>query len=508
MTLIRKARTGVALVLGGIAGLGVMAAAAPSHAAPWIEPGDVTLRSDIEILARYGIIPDLTTTWPIPWAQIADGVNAASGRELPNYVRMAIDRVRARMPASANAQHVELEARYTNKPSVVRDFSEQNRAKLFSQAAADMQFGSTYIKLNIGYEGTRHHGVALPDGSYIAQGIGNWVVYGGYVPRWWGAGWDTSLFLSTNARDIPSVGIKRQKAEPFGTKLLSWLGPWTFDFYVGELNDPRYITHTAFINMRFAFNPLKNLEIGLARVIMTCGSGRPCSASSLFKSFIGAGEHPTGGGTVDLGNQIAEIDIKYSRRLSDMVGATVYMHLIGEDSYGPIPEKIARLFGASFDGPLGTYGGRWRIITEFSDSASSNFVVYGTQPYNVIYEHHIYHSGYRYYGRSIGDSLDNDSRLFTLTGRLWDGDSRMLYLTYRYVQLNRDGTCAMLPGGGGCAGGVSVNPENIHMLEVGVELPTKLGTFDLDGRLQSDQPNTPGVHDSAAAIEFGWKLRL
>ncbi len=128
-------------------------------------------------------------------------------------------------------------------------------------------------------------------------------------------------------------------------------------------------------------------------------------------------------------------------------------------------------------------------------------------PYNVIYEHHIYRSGYRYYGRAIGDSLDNDSQMISLGGRLWDGDSRMLHATYRYIRLNIDGTCATLPGGG-CAGGVSVNPETIHMLEAGIELPTVLGTIDLNGRLLSDQPNTPGVHDSAAEIELGWKFRI
>ncbi|HKJ75247.1 MAG TPA: capsule assembly Wzi family protein, partial [Alphaproteobacteria bacterium] len=270
--------------------------AQPAKAAPWIEPGNVTLRSDIEVLARYGIIPNLTTTWPLPWAQIAAGIDAVEGKDLPNYVRLAIDRVRMQMPHEGRgfAQHVEAEGRYTNRPSVVRDFSEQNRQKLYGQLSTDFQLGSTYAKISIGYQGDRHHGVALPDDTYIAQNIGNWTVYGGYVPRWWGAGWDTSLILSTNAREVPSFGITRQNPEPFKTKLLSWLGPWTFDMYVGELNDPRYIANTALINMRFAFAPLHNLEIGLSRIIMTCGSGRPCSASSLFKSFIGASEHPTG----------------------------------------------------------------------------------------------------------------------------------------------------------------------------------------------------------------------
>ncbi len=399
MSLFCRAKSGVVLVLGSLVVLGATLLTTPSLAEPWVEPGDVTLRSDIEILARYGIIPNLTTTWPIPWAQIEDGINAAAGERLPNYVRFAVDRVRARMPRNGKGfeQHVQGEASYTNKPSVVRDFTEQDRQKLNGQLSTDMQWNSTYVKLSIGYEGDQHHGTALPDDTYIAQNLGNWTVYGGYVPRWWGAGWDTSLFLSTNAREVPSFGITRRNPKPFGTKLLSWLGPWTFDFYVGELNDPRYINNTALINMRVAFSPLKNLEVGLSRVIMTCGSGRPCSASSLFKSFIGASEHKGGAvASQDLGNQLASIDIRYTHRISKSVGASFYMQLIGEDT-GPIPVKNSRLFGTSFDGPLGDSGfGRWRITGEYSDSFSSNFVVSSHHPYNVIYEHHIYRSGYRY----------------------------------------------------------------------------------------------------------------
>ena len=37
-------------------------------ASPWAEVGDSQLRSDIQILANAGVIDDITTHWPIPWA--------------------------------------------------------------------------------------------------------------------------------------------------------------------------------------------------------------------------------------------------------------------------------------------------------------------------------------------------------------------------------------------------------------------------------------------------------
>jgi len=46
--------------------LPLMADRAP--ASPWVEVGDAQLRSDLEILQAYGLVDNLATTWPIPWA--------------------------------------------------------------------------------------------------------------------------------------------------------------------------------------------------------------------------------------------------------------------------------------------------------------------------------------------------------------------------------------------------------------------------------------------------------
>ncbi|MEL0611389.1 capsule assembly Wzi family protein, partial [Vibrio echinoideorum] len=40
------------------------------------------------------------------------------------------------------------------------------------------------------------------DGSYIAAILCNWVVSAGYQQQWYGAGWDTALTMSTNARPL------------------------------------------------------------------------------------------------------------------------------------------------------------------------------------------------------------------------------------------------------------------------------------------------------------------
>ena len=84
------------------------------------------------------------------------------------------------------------------------------------------------------WKGREDEGIAL-DGSYVAARLGNWSASFGQVERWWGPGWDGSLILSTNARPIPAISIDRRVAEPFETKWLSWIGPWSFHSFIGQM---------------------------------------------------------------------------------------------------------------------------------------------------------------------------------------------------------------------------------------------------------------------------------
>ena len=105
-----------------------------------------------------------------------------------------------------------------------------------------------------------------PDGTYVAQRIGGAVVYAGYLTHWWGPGWISALSLSNNARPFPQVGIERLDTSAFRTPLLSWLGPWQVEFFVGCARRRARLRRTRSISaLRFTFNPLPGLQIGLAR---------------------------------------------------------------------------------------------------------------------------------------------------------------------------------------------------------------------------------------------------
>lgn len=467
-----------------------------SWAGPWAEPGDRQLRNDIEILAQHGLIRGPITTWPLPWAQISSRLRADTGKPLPAHVRMALARVRSKMPSSGEFGRpvIKAEARGTNRAKLSRDFGDNARDDVDASVSAEMNWSSTSARVSVGYQGNDVDDVVSFDGSYLAFALGNWMVYGGWIDHWWGPGWASGLIVSTNSRPAPRIGLMRLNPRPFSTPLLSWLGPWQFNFFLGRLDDDeRVIRDPYYMGFRFAFEPWDNFEIGLSRAMMLCGDAQRCGFKTWTNVLIGVGnlDNPTDG-TSDSGNQLGGGDFRWGIGLSDTLTLTLYGQLIGEDEKNFLPFKFAKLAGASLDGPWGTGGAHWRFITEYTDTAAG--LVRDTE-YNVVYNHFRYGSGYRYHNRSMGDRLDGDSRAWSFTGLFTDAESWTWRANYERARINIDGTGIH---------GITSNAEKINIFEAGVQVPSRFGEFDLEVRYEDDRPNTPGESNSATAVELGW----
>ncbi len=197
-----------------------MLMAGPAAASPWAEAGDAQLRSDIELLANAGLLDNVTTHWPLPWRDIVSRLHDNDSlSHQPAYIREAARRVlgQARMETRTDRLRVSATAGGTNLPSVVRGFDAMGRGDFDGQLAAEYNWESTSIRLAAGAQiddktGRTHF---LPDNSYIAQQVGNAVLYGGELSHWWGPGWVSALSLSNNARPFPQVGIARLDTTPF-----------------------------------------------------------------------------------------------------------------------------------------------------------------------------------------------------------------------------------------------------------------------------------------------------
>jgi hypothetical protein len=231
--------------------------------------------------------------------------------------------------------------------------------------------------------------------------------------------------------------MERNNTDPFEWKWLRWVGPWDFTVIGGLLESDREVPDTRFLGMRFNFKPLPNLEIGLSRTALWCGDGQPCDLQA-FLEVVFRGDSK--GNDPD---QLGGFDLRWSGKAFGRPYA-VYTQWIGEDEANFVPTDWFAQFGIETWGQwdrLGTY----RLLLEWADT-ECDFRLYrsirsdsGPGSPNCTYNHPTYRTGYRYRGRSIGHSFDNDASVFNLTGMLIDEHDHLWMTVLAYGKLNRHG---------------------------------------------------------------------
>jgi hypothetical protein len=449
-------------------------------AGPWAEPGDSQLRSDVDILAGAGVIDNLTIHWPLPWASLLDGVSTTGGlANQPDYVRDAAARLRAR--GLAEVQLHKLKATVTvdaaTSPDFIRGFDGLGRQSLEGQVAVDYLWKRTAVHIAMGARSTAKgdHQIIVPDGSYIAQRLDDMVVYAGYLDHWWGPGWISALSVSTNARPIPQVGITRAGTAPFESPWLSWLGPWQIEFFAGVLDGPRVAKNTIYDGLRFAFSPIPHLEIAVARTDEMCGSGHQCKP---LKGYFNLSNQDN---NVNIVNDQGNIDIRWSDTLGTWA-YEAYAQFMNEDTSPIAHSGTSHLFGGSIWLPFAT--GTGRLTVEYTDSVPTRNI-WGQGTYHGFsYNNGGYPDGMRYRGRTLGFSLDSDSRLLSVQANYTDKQAVSYTLTLHHAEvshpLNTVGNV------------VTTSPVIVNMAEARVGMPFEVEgrtiRLDLEGRVQDDQP--------------------
>ncbi|MDH3645238.1 MAG: capsule assembly Wzi family protein [Gammaproteobacteria bacterium] len=412
----------------------------PAAAGPWIDPGDVVLRNDIQLLADAGLIRAPVTTWPLSWGDIVQDIANNSGMSLGPGEKQALLRLRRAEQIATKTEQIKLRASasLSSEPRTLRTFRGTPRE------SAEVSVNAAWTGLRFTYR-LQVTGVADPeddrsaraDGSYFGVVLGNYMLSFGQMDRWWGPGWEGSLILSTNARPIPAIALRRNFSEPFKTKWLRWMGPWTTSLVWGQLEGGRSVPNARFFGARLNFRPTVNLEIGLARTAQWCGSGRPCGLDTFTDLLLG--QDNLGENTVlsdEPGNQLAGVDWRW--RVPVRWPVAWYGQVIGEDEAGNLPSRMIGQLGVETWAYNRRFAGVMRGHLEFADTAAE---FYKDQVrYDFAYRHNIYLDGYRYRDRSIGHAMDNDGRMIS-AGVTLDTDSGDQWRgLFRIVDLNRGGT--------------------------------------------------------------------
>ena len=469
---------------------------APALAGAWAEAGDAQLRSDVSLLTNAGVLTTLGTQWPLPWRGVAAALDNPALASQPRFIQEAARRVRARAlhETEQDTLHVDAVVDATNRPALIRGFDAQGQGKAQAQAVLEYNAGGTTTHIAAGAitDSTRAGGTKIDlDGSYIAHQFGGAMVYGGYVNHWWGPGWVSALSASTNARPIPQIGIATSSPQRFGTPLLSWIGPWRAEFFVGILDDPRLAGNTAYNGFRFTFAPVKGLEIGLTRTQMLCGSGHDCNP---LKAYFDIRNNDN---KVNDSNDQGNIDVRYTNSIGGFP-VEVYAQFMNEDTNPFWHSFTSHLVGASVWVPVGANTAR--LTTEYTSSiATRDIFSFNNVGYGISYNNSRYPDGMRYRDRTLGFSLDSDSRLLTLQANVTDAHDRSYTLSLHRARVSTLQT--------GAANIVSTAPVTINYMEARVVVPAKFADFSLGGRLQDDRPRPDRGFGGAVEAAVTFHLR-
>jgi hypothetical protein len=411
-------------------------------AEPFLAPNDPFLRHEIRLLGDSGELTGLQNTWPLDLG----GVSSMRGEQSSSLPHNLLDD-RISLESQSGWSPIVTTLGLSDDRVTARGFGPEPRSSFATNASVSWLNDRFAAKLSLNafygmetdWKGRKDEGLAL-DGSYIATRLGNWSASFGQVERWWGPGWDGSLILSTNARPIPAVSIDRRVPEPFETKWLSWIGPWSFHSFIGQMEDERTVPNPYLWGMRGEVKPtiLSGLEIGFFRMIQLGGDGQPEGLSTWIDAFLSQDNYGANTGKNDLskepGNQLAGIDLRW--RVLDAPLA-IYGQVVGEDEDKFLPNCLMFQYGVETWKKLGA--STLRVFAEYAD-LTSYWWTGDPRTRNISYGHHIYGDGCRYRGRPIGHWADQDSQIISVGGILQRLDGIGWGATLRTGKLNEDGS--------------------------------------------------------------------
>lgn len=162
------------------------------------------------------------------------------------------------------------------------------------------------------------------------------------------------------------------------------------------------------------------------------GEGRPEGASTIWNALIGRDNGQLE--EDDPGNQLASIDARYGFAIGQQ-SMGLYAQMMGEDEAGAFPARKSWLLGADWTTQLFKADQQWFV--EYTNTLADDFL--GDAMPNITYDHSRYRSGYRFYGRSMGASLDGDTEAVTLGALNFFDNGADLTAKVTYARLNKDG---------------------------------------------------------------------
>ena len=384
----------------------ILSALALPVAAQGIVLNNEDLRTDLNWLNQQGVIQISTSTWPLSGDEIQ---RALSNAKIDNQVQQQVlDSVQAALSAENTTAKASLYAE-SDPQNLPQKFADEQKSQY--QAAFEINAGGKQwdARLRVNAEKDpiidNGHDVNV-EGSYLAGKLWNQWLIAGQIPTYWGPGHEGSLIRGDASRPVYGLTMQRAEQQAFETKWLSWIGPWQYQAFAGQLDDYHAIPDAKLLGFRLTAQPLPYLELGASRILQWGGEGRSESFDSLWNAIKGNDNFDDG--ALDKSNQIAGFDARLNLNRWSGVPISLYGQYVGEDEAGLLPSKKMYLAGIDYSSQLNNLP--LQVYAEWADTRTNGDVQ------GISYNHYIYQDGYYQHGFPLGHAMGGDGQMLSLGG--------------------------------------------------------------------------------------------
>lgn len=364
------------------------------------------LRTDLNWLNQQDVIQISTSTWPLSSEEIQ---RALSNAQIENSVqRKVIDQVRSHLETENAPVKLALFAE-TDPQNIPQKFADEQKSQY--QAALELNAGGAQwdarLRVNAEKDPIINNGQDVNvEGSYIAGKLWNQWLIAGQIPTYWGPGHEGSLIRGDASRPVYGFTMQRADQKAFENKWLSWIGPWQYQAFGGQLDDYAAIPDAKLLGLRLTAQPLPYLELGASRILQWGGEGRSESWDTLWNAIKGNDNFYDG--DLDKSNQIAGLDARLNFQQWFSVPLSLYGQYVGEDEAGLLPAKKMYLAGMDYSSQFNNMP--YQVYAEWADTRTNG----DTQ--GISYNHYIYRDGYYQHGFPLGHAMGGDGQMYSIGG--------------------------------------------------------------------------------------------
>ncbi len=415
--------------------LGAVAQAQTVASVPYTPSWPV--RHHLQLLADHAGLALPLTHWPLPAAAVQEALAALPPRLNAEGLDLEASRQSVQRELDARSGQGALRMQWRGEAEGLTGFDESHTPGSSVQivsAEKRMASGEVTLAGRLGLRleqapnslqqrfsdsGSEARTPLRLEGSAAVLGWQGWNLQAFSNRHWWGPGWQSSLVNGSNHPGWNGLGLQRGSAKPSESPWLRWMGPWNFDVFVAQAQDPLVVIDSQrpqpqgflFSGMRLTLRPQPWLELGLSRGMQVGGAGRPDGLKNFAKAFFGQRTNQNPGDPPDSSGQIAGFDLRLRCPLA-WGPCAAYTQWMGEDSAGgalPLPYKFMSLWGVEQ-----SYGaGRYRVFAEHSNTNAYS-LPWDREAQFPGYINGVYRQGYTNGARWAGSAQGAGSQITTL----------------------------------------------------------------------------------------------